>query len=61
MTKNDKSNPYLEIKLKDGVVKIELFKDIAPDHVERICQLAKAGQYDNVVFHSYRRFYGTDW
>ena len=51
MTKNDKSNPYLEIKLKDGVVTIELFKDIAPDHVERICQLAKAGKYDNVVFH----------
>ena len=32
-------------------VKIELFSDIAPKHVERIKKLAKEGLYDNVVFH----------
>ena len=39
------------LKLKDGDVKIELFPDFAPKHVERIKQLAKEGSYDNVVFH----------
>ena len=39
------------LKLKDGDVKIELFSDIAPKHVERIKKLAKEGLYDNVVFH----------
>ena len=39
------------LKLKDGDVKIELFTDIAPNHVERIKTLANDGKYDNVVFH----------
>ena len=39
------------LKLKDGDVKIELFPDIAPKHVERIKALANEGKYDNVVFH----------
>ena len=39
------------LKLKDGEVKIELFSDVAPKHVERIQELANAGKYDNVVFH----------
>ena len=39
------------LKLKDGNVKIELFPDIAPKHVERIKTLADEGKYDNVVFH----------
>jgi len=39
------------LKLKDGDVKIELFSDIAPKHVERIKTLANEGKYDNVVFH----------
>ncbi len=39
------------LKLKDGDVKIELFPDIAPKHVERIKTLANDGKYDNVVFH----------
>ena len=37
--------------LKDGEVKIELFSDVAPNHVERIKTLADEGKYDNVVFH----------
>ena len=39
------------LKLKDGEVKIELFKDAAPNHVKRIKELANSGKYDNVVFH----------
>ncbi len=39
------------LKLKDGDVKIELFEDVAPNHVKRIKDLADAGKYDNVVFH----------
>ncbi len=39
------------LKLKDGDVKIELFEDVAPNHVKRIKKLANDGKYDNVVFH----------
>ena len=39
------------LKLKDGDVKIEMYPDIAPNHVKRIQELADSGQYDNVVFH----------
>ena len=41
----------MNLKLKDGDVKIELFKDVAPNHVERIKKLADDGNYDGVVFH----------
>ena len=36
------------LKLKDGDIKIELFEDVAPNHVKRIKQLAKDGKYDGV-------------
>ena len=39
------------LKLKDGDVKIEMFPDVAPNHVKRIQELADSGQFDNVVFH----------
>ena len=39
------------LKLKDGDIKIELFEDVAPNHVKRIKELANDGKYDNVVFH----------
>ena len=39
------------LKLKDGDVKIELFTDVAPNHVERIKKLANEGKYNEVVFH----------
>jgi len=39
------------LKLKDGDEKIELFEDVAPNHVKRIKELADSGQYNNVVFH----------
>jgi len=34
-----------------GQVVIELRPDLAPDHVARIKELARAGEYDGVVFH----------
>ncbi|WP_435168717.1 peptidylprolyl isomerase [Falsirhodobacter sp. 1013] len=37
--------------LKDGDVIIQLLPDVAPKHVERMKTLARAGAYDNVVFH----------
>ena len=39
------------LKLKDGDVKIEMYPDVAPNHVKRIQELSDSGQYDNVVFH----------
>jgi cyclophilin family peptidyl-prolyl cis-trans isomerase len=39
------------LKLKDGDIKIELYEDVAPNHVKRIKQLALEGKYDGVVFH----------
>ena len=39
------------LKLKNGDVKIEMFSDVAPNHVERIKTLANNGEYDGVVFH----------
>ena len=39
------------LKTTYGDVKIELFQDIAPNHVERIKTLANSKMYDGVVFH----------
>ena len=39
------------LKLKDGDVEIQLYSDVAPQHVSRIKKLADQGSYDNVVFH----------
>ena len=37
--------------LPGGVVTIELLPDVAPAHIARMKELARAGAYDNVVFH----------
>jgi cyclophilin family peptidyl-prolyl cis-trans isomerase len=42
---------YVVMDLKSGPVKIKLRPDLAPNHVERIKELAKQGFYDGVVFH----------
>ena len=39
------------LKLKEGNVIIELFNDVAPNHVKRFKQLANEKKYDGVVFH----------
>jgi peptidylprolyl isomerase len=41
----------LYLQLKDGRVVIELRPDLAPNHVARIKELARAKFYDGVVFH----------
>jgi peptidylprolyl isomerase len=35
----------------NGTVTIDLFEDVAPQHVERITTLVEQGAYDGVVFH----------
>ena len=39
------------LKLKDGNVIIELFNDVAPNHVKRFKKLSEDKKYDGVVFH----------
>ena len=46
----DPENTIL-IELKDGTVTIELLHDIAPEHSNRMKELAREGAYDGVVFH----------
>ncbi len=47
---NDPENTIL-MELKDGTVEIKLLPGVAPRHCERMKELARAGAYDNVVFH----------
>ena len=44
-------NPKIILKTIHGDVKIELFKDVAPNHINRILELSKNGKYDGVAFH----------
>ncbi len=39
------------MKLKDGEVELELYPDVAPNHVKRFKDLASKGLYNGVVFH----------
>ena len=41
----------LYLDLEAGRVTIELFGDVAPNHVKRIKELARAGFYDGLTFH----------
>ena len=41
----------LYLELKDGRVVIELRPDLAPNHVDRIKELAREKFYDGIVFH----------
>ncbi len=46
----DPENTIL-MELKGGTVTIQLMPDVAPKHVERMKELVRAGEYDNVCFH----------
>jgi len=46
----DPENTIL-MELKGGMVTIDLLPDVAPLHVARMKELARAGKYDGVVFH----------
>src|SRR3546814_11235064 len=39
------------MELKDGIVRIEMLPELAPQHVERIKTLTREGFYDGIVFH----------
>ena len=41
----------LVLQLKDGNVIIEMYPDVAPNHVARIKELARQGFYDGLKFH----------
>ncbi len=46
--------PVLEITVAgeaEGTIRIALRPDLAPQHVERVVELAESGAYDGVVFH----------
>lgn len=46
-----KERSIMIMKLKHGEVKIELFDEIAPNHVKRVKTLANSEKYDGVAFH----------
>lgn len=46
----DPENTIL-MELSGGTVTIELLPDVAPQHTDRMKQLARDGAYDNVCFH----------
>ena len=47
----NENRDLIHMKLKDGLVVIEIRPDLAPKHVAQIKQLIGEGQYDGVVFH----------
>lgn len=49
-TANDAENT-LVLNLSTGQVKIQMFPDLAPKHVDRIKQLVREGFYDGIIFH----------
>lgn len=49
---NVKNNPIVTITMKDGgVMKLELYPDVAPNTVKNFISLANAGFYDGLIFH----------
>ena len=46
----DPENTIL-MELTNGTATIQLLPDVAPQHVERMKTLVRAGSYDNVAFH----------
>ena len=45
-------NPIVTIELEnDGVIKIELYPEVAPNTVNNFISLAKCGYYDGLTFH----------
>ena len=45
------SENAIVLKLKDGDVIIEMFPDVAPNHVARIKELVRSGFYNGLKFH----------
>jgi peptidylprolyl isomerase len=47
----ESSDNHIIMELKTGNVKIELYPEIAPNHVERMKTLTRDGFYNGIVFH----------
>lgn len=50
-TANAENGKTLLLETTKGQVEISLLPDLAPNHVERITELANNGFYDGVIFH----------
>lgn len=48
---NNENENRLHLELKDGIVVIQLLPDLAPNHVNRIKELARMNFYDNTPIH----------
>ncbi|MBQ6067442.1 MAG: peptidylprolyl isomerase [Clostridia bacterium] len=49
---NGGNNPVVAIEMEDGgVIKVELYPDIAPNTVKSFISLANSGFYDGTIFH----------
>ena len=48
---SDKNTNIIYLELKDGIVKIKMRPDLAPNHVNRIKKLVKKEFYDGLPFH----------
>ena len=51
------NNPIVTIEMEDGgIIKAELYPDIAPQSVYNFISLANSGYYDGLIFHRCFRF-----
>ncbi len=51
-TNVDKTHPIATITMKDGgVIKLELYPEVAPESVKNFISLANSGFYDGLIFH----------
>ena len=49
---NKGPNPVATIEMEDGgIIKVELYPDVAPNTVNNFISLAKSGYYDGLIFH----------
>jgi cyclophilin family peptidyl-prolyl cis-trans isomerase len=46
-----KANPLIEMKTSKGIMKLELFSDIAPKHAQNFVKLTQDGFYNGLIFH----------
>ena len=51
ISQSSAENDIMILQLKDGDVRIELYNDVAPNHVARFKKLSLEKKYDGVVFH----------
>jgi hypothetical protein len=51
MTLEKPTNPVICISTEKGNMYLELFPDVAPEHVKSMLALIKKGFYDGLIFH----------